>query len=67
MTAIANISASVSCHHMSEDYYKRWDALRKYERRTFRDAFRSKDRVKCAAWLRASQKLVMHENTHDTR
>jgi hypothetical protein len=53
-----------AAHHMPEDYYLRWDALRTAERRSWREMLAGK--VSGEAWQRAAGRLAAHENAHNT-
>lgn len=62
------LGSYVSCHHMPESYYEKWERLRRRERQLYRRAIDSG--CDCGAWHKwqtASKELVSHEQEHSTQ
>lgn len=57
---------TAKAHHMPEDYYTRWEALRQAERRADLAYQRQPNTQTAQAFARAMRRLTEHEQRHTT-
>lgn len=60
------IGSRVSVHHMREDYYQKWERLRRAEQSAKRMFERTGKWEHQQVWARVQLKLEEHESRHNT-